>query len=108
MRFLLDTQVLLWALTDAPHIESVKDLLLADENEVFVSIVSWCEIASRIRLGKQDADLQELRAIVQESGFVELPFLGVHAIMLAKLPPFTIMTPLTTPWWLRPWLSLCD
>ena len=40
MRLLLDTNALLWALTNSPRIEEVKDLLLADENEVFVSAVS--------------------------------------------------------------------
>lgn len=86
MRLLLDTHVLLLALTDVPRIEPVRNLLLADENEVFVSTVSWCEIAIKKRLGRHDADLQELRNIVQESGFIELPFLGVHAIILANLP----------------------
>ena len=86
MRLLLDTNALLWALTNAPRIEPVMDLLLADDNEVFVSSVSWWEIAIKPRIGKFDADLQELRAIAQESGFMELPLLGLHAEMLATLP----------------------
>ena len=35
MRLLLDTNALLWALTNGPRIEPVRELLLADENEVF-------------------------------------------------------------------------
>ncbi|MDR0239422.1 MAG: type II toxin-antitoxin system VapC family toxin [Deltaproteobacteria bacterium] len=88
MRLLLDTNALLWALTNAPRIEAVRDLLLADENEVFVSAVSWWEIAIKTRIGRLDADLPQLRAIAHESGFLELPLLGSHTEMLAILPRY--------------------
>jgi PIN domain nuclease of toxin-antitoxin system len=86
MRILLDTNALLWALANAPRIAPVKDLLLDDENEVFVSSVSWWEIAIKTRLGKLNASLPELRATALESGFRELPLLGSHAEMLATMP----------------------
>jgi PIN domain nuclease of toxin-antitoxin system len=82
----LDTNALLWALANAPRIAPVRKLLLADENEVFVSTVSWWEIAIKTRIGKLDAKLPELRATAQESGFLELPLLGSHAEMLATMP----------------------
>ena len=86
MRLLLDTNALLWALTNGPRIGPVRELLLADASEVFVSTVSWWEIAIKTRVGKLDASLPELRAAAQESGFLELPLLGSHAEMLATLP----------------------
>lgn len=86
MRLLLDTNVLLWAMTDSPRIDNVRNLLLSDETEVFVSVVSWWEIAIKIRIGKLEADLPELRVAAAESGFAELPLLGPHAEMLATLP----------------------
>jgi len=86
MRLLLDTNALLWALTNGPRIAPVRELLLDDENEVFVSTVSWWEIAIKTRIGKLDANLPELRATAQESGFLELPLLGSHAEMLATMP----------------------
>jgi len=86
MRLLLDTNALLWALTDAPRIEAVRDLLLADESEVFVSTVSWWEIAIKARIGKLDADLPALRVDAHASGFLELPLHGAHVEMLAALP----------------------
>lgn len=86
MRLLLDTNALLWALANAPRIEPVRELLLADENEIFVSAVSWWEIAIKIRIGKLDADVASLRETTQESGFMELPLLGSHAEILATLP----------------------
>lgn len=56
MRLLLDTNALLWALTNGPRIAPVRDLLLDDENEIFVSTVSWWEIAIKTRIGKLDAN----------------------------------------------------
>jgi PIN domain nuclease of toxin-antitoxin system len=86
MRILLDTNALLWALVNAPRIAPVRELLLDDENEVFVSTVSWWEIAIKTRIGKLDADLPELRVTARESGFLELPLLGSHAEMLTTMP----------------------
>jgi PIN domain nuclease of toxin-antitoxin system len=86
MRLLLDTNALLWALTNGPRIAPVRELLIDDENEVFVSTISWWEIAIKTRIGKLDADLPELRTTALESGFVELPLLGSHAEMLATMP----------------------
>ena len=88
MRLLLDTNVLLWALTNSPRIEPVRDLLLAEENDIFVSTVSWWEIAIKTRIGKLDAQLPVLRSAAEESGFLELPLLGSHAEMLAGLPRY--------------------
>ena len=88
MRLLLDTNALLWALTNGPRIAPVRELLLNDENEVFVSTVSWWEIAIKTRIGKLDASLPELRATAQESGFLELPLLGSHAETLATMPRY--------------------
>ena len=88
MRLLLDTNALLWALTNGPRIAPARDLLLDDENEVFVSTVSWWEIAIKVRIGKLDANLRELRTTVQKSGFLELPLLGSHAEMLATMPRY--------------------
>ena len=86
MRILLDTNALLWAMTNGPRIAPVRELLLDDENEIFVSTVSWWEIAIKTRIGKLDANLPELRATAQESGFLELPLLCSHAEMLATIP----------------------
>ena len=86
MRILLDTNALLWTMTNAPRIEPVRELLLAEVNDVFVSAVSWWEIAIKTRIGKLEASLPELRAAARESGFVELPLTGLHAETLATMP----------------------
>lgn len=86
MRLLLDTNILLWTLIGSPRINDVKDLILSIDTEVFVSTASWWEIAIKTSIGKLDADVQMLRAASSQSGFLELPVLGIHAETLAKLP----------------------
>jgi PIN domain nuclease of toxin-antitoxin system len=86
MRLLLDTNVLLWTLAGSERINVVKDLILSDDTEVFVSTASWWEIAIKASIGKLNADVQVLRAATAESGFIELPVLGIHTETLAKLP----------------------
>ncbi|MDR2669227.1 MAG: PIN domain-containing protein [Desulfovibrio sp.] len=86
MRVLLDTNVLLRTLAGDPSIEGMRDILLAEETEVFVSAVSWWDIAARIEVGLLRADLKELREAAAESGFIELPLRGEHVGALAPLP----------------------
>jgi len=88
MRILLDTNALLWALTNGPRIDPVRELLLDDGNEVFVSSVSWWEIAIKTRIGKLEASIPEIRIAAQASGFLELPLLGSHAEVLATIPRY--------------------
>ncbi|GHV83835.1 twitching motility protein PilT [Spirochaetia bacterium] len=86
-RLLLDTNALLWSLNGSPRIDAVKDLILSDESQIFVSAVSWWEIAIKIGIGKLKADLEELRVFSKESGFLELALSGVHAQVLTTLEP---------------------
>ncbi|MDR1946372.1 MAG: PIN domain-containing protein [Desulfovibrio sp.] len=85
MRVLLDTNVLLRTLAGDPAVESIRDILLADETEVYVSAVSWWDIAARIEAGRLKADLAELREASAASGFIELPLRGEHIGALAGL-----------------------
>ena len=79
MRLLLDTHIVLWTLVASPRIASVQNLILSDETEVFVSAVSWWELATKIAIGKLNADLSTLRQAAKDSGFVELAVRGEHA-----------------------------
>jgi PIN domain nuclease of toxin-antitoxin system len=86
MRLLLDTHVLLWTLAGSPRINNVKALILSEESEVFVSTVSWWELATKISIGKLAADLPTLRQAVKDSGILELMVKGEHAERLVGLP----------------------
>lgn len=84
MRLLLDTNVLILALEDAPRIKKARDLIRSAE--VYVSTVSWWEMAIKLSIGKLDVNLAVARRTAMKSGFLELPLFGVHTEILAALP----------------------
>ena len=87
MRLLLDTYILLWALSDPPSLsERARDAITDPANDVYVSSLSLWEIVIKARLGKISADVQEVHAAALETGFRPLPFTLEHAIAVAGLP----------------------
>jgi PIN domain nuclease of toxin-antitoxin system len=86
LKLLLDTHVLLWALTDSPRIKAIRKRLLSVDNELYFSVASLWEIAIKVSLGKLQADATEIRDAALEGGFVELPILGQHALHVGGLP----------------------
>ena len=86
MRILLDTHVLLWTLADSPQINKVRELILSNESEVYISTASWWELAIKIGIGKIDVKLELLQSAAADSGFIDLPVLGVHMQALLTLP----------------------
>ncbi|MCD6027097.1 MAG: PilT protein domain protein [Solimicrobium sp.] len=86
MRLLLDTHIILWTLAASPRIATIQSLILSDETEVFVSVVSWWELATKIAIGKLNVDLPTLRQAAKDSGFIELAVRGEHTEILVKLP----------------------
>jgi PIN domain nuclease of toxin-antitoxin system len=53
---------------------------------VFVSSASIWEVAIKVRLGKMNADPQELFEQIEANNFFELPVLSKHALVVANLP----------------------
>ena len=87
MRFLLDTHVLLWWLSDDSRLGQQIRVLISDpENDVLVSVVSLWEITVKLRIGKLDANLQEILAVLPDMGFARLDIADSHLVELAKLP----------------------
>ena len=87
MRLLLDTHILLWWLADDPVLPTGARALIADPaNAVFVSPMTLWEIAIKARLGKMDADVDDVRAAATDGGFIPLPFTADHASEVARLP----------------------
>jgi len=85
MRLLLDTHVFLWAVAGSPLLKPAARRLLESADEVYVSAASIWEIAIKSRLGKIEADPQELAAAIEASGFSELPVRATHAAGIAHL-----------------------
>jgi len=89
MRLLLDTHILLWWLADDPTLSVQADVLLANSaNEIFVSPISFWEIAIKAHLGKIIADIDEIHTAALTSGFTALPFTDMHAFAVARLPDY--------------------
>ena len=86
VRVLLDTHLLLWALS-APARLPVAARRLIQDADVYVSAASIWEISIKAALGKLTADPQEVLAALEPAGFLSLPVAGVHAARVSSLPP---------------------
>lgn len=85
-RFLLDTHVLLWWLTDDPRLgPQCKASIRNPNNPVFVSAASTWEMAINTALGKLRAP-EDMDAIVEEEGFDKLPITLYHGQAAGNLP----------------------
>jgi PIN domain nuclease of toxin-antitoxin system len=87
VRLLLDTHALLWWLADDQHLGSKARKLIEDPaNDIFVSVASLWEITVKVRVGKLEADTEEISGAAIRDGFdllgIEIP----HLQTLAGLP----------------------
>jgi PIN domain nuclease of toxin-antitoxin system len=63
MRLLLDTHALIWAALMKPELSrTARYAIESRENRVFVSVVSFWEIATKVRIGKMGDPGELLRA----------------------------------------------
>jgi PIN domain nuclease of toxin-antitoxin system len=72
-RFLLDTNILLWYFWGSNRVASVRELIESDVTDIFYSPVSLWEIATKIRNGKLNHNLEGLYDYAQKYDFTELP-----------------------------------
>ena len=85
-RLLLDSHVLVWALSDVSSLRGGSRGLIADSNNyVVVSAVSVWELRVKSALGKLSVP-DTLEEMTRRSGFVELPVTFDHAKRAAGLP----------------------
>ncbi len=90
MRILLDTQVILWALTDSPRLSNAaRSILLAPTNEIYFSSASIWEIAIKHRLAREDMPVSgsEAARLCRLAGYQELTITSAHAAATESLPP---------------------
>jgi PIN domain nuclease of toxin-antitoxin system len=85
MRLLLDTHIFLWAVAGSPLLKPATRRTIESADQVYVSAASLWEVAIKARLGKIEADPDELVAAIEASGFIELPVRSAHAIGVARL-----------------------
>lgn len=85
MRFLIDTQALLWWLSDADALGPKARRLIMADTPVVSPVVLW-EIAIKSGLGKLEADVGEISRAISAEGFERIGLSDAHMIELAKLP----------------------
>jgi PIN domain nuclease of toxin-antitoxin system len=87
LRLLLDTHVLVWAVSRPERLNgSVRTALEATENTVFVSAASAWEIAIKRALGRLDFPMEDFDRVLEEAGLEHLPVQAVHGIVAGGLP----------------------
>ena len=89
MRALLDTQIVLWALTDSPRLsQDARDVILEPGNDIYFSAASIWEIAIKHRLACQDMPVSgdEAAKLCRRAGYTELPVTSIHAGATEALP----------------------
>jgi PIN domain nuclease of toxin-antitoxin system len=86
MRLLLDTHVFIWVVTDDPSLNQKARTIIEEASAVYVSAASIWEIAIKSKLGKLDADPEDMARAIDSSGFTELPVSSLHAARVVKLP----------------------
>ena len=90
MRYLLDTQVLLWAAAAPERLPGdLRELLEDVDHDLYFSVASLWEIALRNELEPDSADLDPrmLRGALLTRDYEELAIVGAHAVAVDLLPP---------------------
>lgn len=88
MKLLLDTHILLWALTDDDRLpERARKLLENEENSLYYSIVSLWEIQMKQLAHPEQMSFtaQQVAGYCKSSGFYELPVRDDHIFYLKNL-----------------------
>lgn len=86
MRFLLDSQALLWWLEAGPRLrDEARSAIENVENDVAFSVASIWELTIKESSGKLTLE-RDVREAMLAQGFGELPVLGEHALAVRDLP----------------------
>ena len=83
---LLDTNVFLWYFWGSGRITSIKSLIESEVTNVYISTVSWWEITIKLRAGKLNLNLEELRLHSEKYAFLELPINNQYIKTCLDLP----------------------
>jgi PIN domain nuclease of toxin-antitoxin system len=87
LRLLLDSHILLWWPAASPKLGSrARDLIGAADAELYMSAVSWWELGLKRALGKLDANLSEVRRMLERRDVTALSVTLEHGEAAAALP----------------------
>ncbi len=86
MRLLLDTNIVLWAMADDPHLKPAARRRMEAATINFVSSATIWEIAIKVALGKLDVDMDALLIGLADAGFEPFPITWSHSRLVRDLP----------------------
>ena len=88
MRILLDTHIILWALTNDYRLsQKARDIIEAADNEIYYSVISLWEIELKRLLHKREMPLTgtAVSSYCRDAGYIELGLLDAHIFALENL-----------------------
>ncbi len=85
MRFLLDTHILLWLLSDSPYLKKEIKEQIVSAQENLVSVASMWEIIIKKKADKLDSP-DNLKEAIEYSNLSILPINFNHVLETEKLP----------------------
>lgn len=92
MRYLLDTQILIWSLEDNPKLkESSRTIIENPANAIFVSQFSLMEMSIKLKLNKLPEFIVSIEHIASQllsDGFEILPVSNNHIFSYQQVPFF--------------------
>lgn len=88
MKILLDTHILLWAISNSPLLDiKAREIILNPENEIYYSIISTWEVQLK-HIAHPEAmtlDGESFSKYCNQSGFINLPLKEKHIYSLSTL-----------------------
>ena len=88
MKILLDTHILLWAISNSPFLDvKAKEIILNPENEIYYSTISTWEVQLKHIAHPESMTLdgENFSKYCKQSGFINLPLKENHIYALSKL-----------------------
>ena len=88
MKILLDTHILIWALTNNPLLpEKAKEMIMDEENEIYYSIVSLWEIEIKHLTNPKNLTVSSkiISAVAEVAGYTLIPLNPVSIYKLTEL-----------------------
>ncbi|TNF45091.1 MAG: type II toxin-antitoxin system VapC family toxin [Bacteroidetes bacterium] len=91
MNLLIDTHAVIWFITEDSKLPlKIKKIIENTENNCFVSIATYWEIAIKHSLGRLNLDsgLENIFRIIEKTGFEILPITTNQILINASLPHY--------------------
>jgi len=86
-KYLLDTHIFLWWMSDAEQLsQEVFDIISDTSNQIYISSATIWEIAIKEALGKLKVDTN-LNSAIEANGFIELKISAICANATKELEP---------------------